>query len=374
MLWLTLIGILAIAMVLSWATRRPAPVVIGQQFAAALSNERARLAAGQPGLSPMPPEGYDVERGECSLTKVLPLELDSKLIALTKQFTDRDMEARQNTRATISLEQQYTLLRFASRCALLAVFQRDGGWCGAGLLALAMIDETRIDPRDADLPACLLGYAIGSIAVDGSRLVDSAATLATPAMSRLMNRARTAWSLSDCGFIQVQTAKGELGVIRLGSSPYSPTFDMSKLALEIATWLQSGRYTAEPELAATLPSVWFAKQHRKDADDLLANACAAISITGKLRRALATDSSSQMFFAWVLEMRNEQDASLLTSCVGPRPPLDGRYAASIVSGRLFLIFVAGSLRQGVAPFETQETLAVLAEGARPILDVAIRSV
>ena len=160
---------------------------------------------------------------------------------------------------------------------------------------------------------------------------------------------------------------------------------MTSLALRVAAWLEAGRYTAQPQVAEALPSVWFAKEHRSAAEAVLERARAGVLIHCQLRKGQAADARLQHLMVWILEMPTEQDAALLMRYVGARAtertaatprgraPLDGRFSAGVASRRLFAILVAGSAQIGVAPFETYETLDVLAEGTRPLLDAALAS-
>jgi hypothetical protein len=75
--------------------------------------------------------------------------------------------------------------------------------------------------------------------------------------------------LSEWGCTQIQTENGGVGLVQSGFASYEPTLDMNGLALRLAANLQRGRYIAEPELSAEVPSVWFAKAHRENAEQLL---------------------------------------------------------------------------------------------------------
>ena len=167
------------------------------------------------------------------------------------------------------MDEQHTLLHFAKRSSVLALREKSIGRCEDGLLALAMIDETRIDPRDGAWTVGLLAHAIDATAADRERLVIEVASLATPGMGKILRRATERSQLSEWGYTQIQTENGGVGLVQSGFASYEPTLDMSGLALRLAGNLQRGRYIADPELAVEVPPVWFAKIHRENAGHLL---------------------------------------------------------------------------------------------------------
>ncbi len=93
-------------------------VVLGQQLADAAANEEKRLAAGPVGPSPMPNQTYSAELGESSLIVVSQLPLDTELQSLTANFRSWNTEQRRKAQEAISMDEQYTLLHFAKRCAV----------------------------------------------------------------------------------------------------------------------------------------------------------------------------------------------------------------------------------------------------------------
>jgi hypothetical protein len=236
--------------------------------------------------------------------------------------------------------------------------------CEDGLTALSMLDEQRIDARDAAWAVGVLDHAIRVAGADRANLLNAAASLASPGMAKLLDATRAPGALSDWGYAEVQTERG-VGLIRSGLAPYKPTRNMTLLAIKLAATLERGRYVADPEVASELPVVWFAKEHRGDAENLLKQSVATIAVNGTLRKNTTKAAGMQQFTEWVVEMPAEQDASALQSYVGDAA--SGRVSVGTASGRLFALLVAGSFMEGIAPFESKETLAVLAADARTLL-------
>ncbi len=370
--WIAFVLIAVIAVVfLSRRTERHV-FVLGQQMADAAANEAIRVAKGSAGPSPMPKGKYDADSGEYGLISVTPLPLDAEFQELTKNFGSWNLERRREAQDAISMDEEYTLIQFAKRSAVLALSENSTSRCEDGVTALSMIDETRIDPRDADWAMGLLNCAIARTRANRESLLIKVATLARAGMVELLRDANSSSKLSDWSFAEVLHEDGSVGLIETSRARYEPTFDMCKLALRIAESLERGRYIAEPAIAQEVPSVWFEKNNRAAAEELLKQACAGISVHGRLRKRVTEDPGTQSFFLWVVEMRTEREASTLRDYVGNGERLSGRFTAGICSDCVFAILVAGSCFEGVAPFESAESLALLAEEMRGLL-VHVRS-
>ena len=373
MIWVAIAAVVAAAAIVVVLTRRNGreTVVLGQQVAAARANEAARLASGTVGPSPMPKGEYDQEGGEYDLAAVTELPLDRELQRIVRAFKAWAPEKRAEARGRISMDEQYTLVHFAKRCAVLALNEKSIARAEDGLLALAMIDETRIDPRDGAWAVGLLGHAMEATATDRSRLVNEVAALATLGMAKILMRAAAPPQLSEWGYAEIRTENG-VGLVQSGFASYEPTLDLSGLALRLAANLQRGRYIAEPELAAEVPPVWFAKTYRENAEHLLKRARAAISVKGTLRKAYTDKPFAQHFVQWVVEMPTAEEANTLVEYVGVNTRLGGRFVTGVANGRLFSLLVAGSSMEGVASFEAPESLASIANETRALLQEAGR--
>ena len=69
-------------------------------------------------------------------------------------------------------------------------------------------------------------------------------------------------------------------------------------------------------------------------------------------------------------MPTAEQANTLGTYVGVNTRLGGRFVIGVASGRLFSLLVAGSSMEGVAPFESPESLASLANDTRALLQEA----
>jgi hypothetical protein len=123
----------------------------------------------------MPKREYDKEREDYDFASVAEGPLDRELQVLVRAFKAWSPDKRAESQRGISMHEQYTLIHFAKRSSVLALREKSIARCEDGLLALAMIDETRIDTRDASWAVGLLAHAIETLNADRERLADQAA-------------------------------------------------------------------------------------------------------------------------------------------------------------------------------------------------------
>ena len=321
--------------------------------------EEARVAAGVSGVSPMPKVSYDAEAGHLDLVSIERLPIDDELRAFVRQFGEIDQEQRDRLRHLIGMDELYTLIQFAKRSAVLALNEASPEPCEDGLAALAVIDESRIDPRDAAWAAGLLSYAGDKTASDKKQLFDRAIAIATPGLGVTLQRfSSRAGNLADWGYAEIRTDKG-LGLIRSGAAPYLPTLPLAEIALAIAARLSAGRYSAAVEVAVDVPGIWFQADCREQAKSVLARAKAAASVNGTLRLGNGGDPTAQMFRLWLVELSDAARANALVGYSGTR--LSGRFSIGFSVGRLFGLLVAGSVVDGVEPCESQSSLEHLGD-------------
>jgi hypothetical protein len=231
-----------------------------------------------------------------------------------------------------------------------------------------MIDEARIDPRDAAWAAGLLSHAIGATGADRAALVDRLQRLASAGMAAMLERVRQPEPLAEWGYAEIPTPDGP-GLISAGFARYEPTLDLTGLALRVAAHLSRGRYTAAPEIAVEVPGIWFGKGQRQ-AEALLKHARAAIAVRGTLRKGVVEEPSWQLLLAWIVEMPTADEAAALLGCVRSERRRDERFTVGLSSGRLFALFAAGSSAVGAQAFESPQTLRALAEQTRGLIDDA----
>lgn len=343
---------------MSWLKFWRKKVVLGQQLADAEFAEAERLSQGDPGPSPVPSGDYRLDQGEYSLLNVSTQPLDIELRDFVNRFASMNSEDRSAARDKISMDEQYKLIQFAKRSAVLALRERNIETCEQGLLALAVIDENRIDSRDASWAAGLLGHSAITLVGATSDAFARAMSISTSGMAKIIGQQRRREHLSSWGYSEVQTPDG-VGFIRCDFSPYEPSVDLTSIAIEVAAELDKGRYVAEPEIASEIPSIWFPKFVRSSSEVSLGRALGTVKINGHLRKDATEKAVEQMFVLWIAELPTEEDAKELASWIGNGVDHDQRFAVAFVVGRLFGLAVAGSSHIGTKSFESIESLNCL---------------
>lgn len=330
--------------------------ILGQQLADAQDAEAKRLASGDHGESPMPKGEYQRDRGDYSFLSVTALPVDFELRTLVKDFAKLDGESRRRTRACISMKEQYTLIHFAKRSAVLALNEKSSKRCEDGFLALAMIDEERIDFRDAAWAAGLLKYVMRSLGQDFYSSIGQASSISTTGMSRILESESGTTKLSDWGYAEVNDGN-RIGLINTENSRFDPALPLTEIAIGVAKQLSDEQYCAEPTISTKLPSIWFPKATRLSAETVLKHALGTILIRGELRVGICDAPDQQMLILWIAEMPNRRESNDLRSFVGDNVEISGRSVVAFSVGRLFGLCVAGSYVEGTSSFESFESLS-----------------
>ncbi len=352
---------------MNWPWKRKT-VILGSEAAAAQRQEAARIASGIVGESPLPANRYDQESADYDLVTVSPVRLDLDLRELTNTFVGWTPNRRSEVSQIIPSDDLYTLIHFVKRASVLALNHDALEWCRAALVALSMIDETRVDWRDAKWSAGLLEHTLVTVPRVADRLMEDIGSFSESTaafLSHVPKRSR----LRDWGYSEIKLGD-TVGLIQTGFSDYNPTLDLTSIALQISEQLTAGRYIANVEIATELPAIWFDQDKRENVRHKLTNCLAAASIRGTLRRN-HSDSINQLFIEWVIEMPAASDCEYLVEAVGAGTPLSGNYATGVSEGKLFALAVAGSIQAGDEPFESPSSLRELMEQTRLVLERAV---
>jgi hypothetical protein len=120
--------------------------------------------------SSMPKGEYVQEGGDYDLAAVNERPLDKELQGLVRAFEGWTPAKRAEARSGVSMDEQYTLIHFAKRCSVLALKEKSTARSEDGLLALAMIDETRIAREMVPGPSVCLRTRSTQQAQTGSAL------------------------------------------------------------------------------------------------------------------------------------------------------------------------------------------------------------
>jgi hypothetical protein len=345
--------------------------VLGEQLARAMEVEQQRKSRGETGKSPMPDGKYDFWRGETYLINPAPSALDAPLRELCQSFAKSGAESRAKTRASISMDEFYTLLTFSQRAAVFGIRERNAAWLVDGLTALSMIELDRVDFRDVFVSVSLLHHSAVRIGQDANQLLSGAAALSEPKVSGLIsnfiNRPPEEKVLrANWGYDEVETRNG-IGFIGWEFQDYNPTYDLKKIAVDLAEYIAADKYQpVSVSIATGLPDIWLKTKDSASLDKSLRAVRGGATVNGRLRPNEHPDHESQMFTIFLVEVADESAAKTLLELSKKKNPTD-YCMLGLAERNLFCLVVARSFVAGKNAFETSGSLARFSNGIAGIL-------
>ena len=301
------------------------------------------------------------------------LDLDRELQSICSRVAGFSADERGEFRNGATSEDFYTLLNFARRSSVFALDEHDERWVQAALTAVAMIDAARVDERDLPLTLSLIHHAADRLELRTLELFDRAAALAEPRTSEIIRsfvrqppvdkNIQSSW-----GYQEIED-HARTGFVRRGFDAYEPTRDLLSVALAIRGAIARDRYQGDVTLATELPSVWFPKAVRQEAESILERSVAAASVDGLLHPHAHERADAQSLLIFIVETRSEQDAATLDALAASSPP-DEPATITIHKDRLFALIVARSFVVGVPSYETRESIKRLEGPLRTALEEA----
>jgi hypothetical protein len=273
-------------------------------------------------------------------------------------------------RTAISLEEFYTLLTFSSRAAVFALRERNVDWIKNGLRAVAMIEAERTDARDILLSIPLLYHSAKRIGANADQLFREAAELSEPNVKELLvgfiNRSDEEKDIrSSWGYDEVETASG-VGFIGWGFEEYNPTYDLKKIVIELGEVIAKDKYQPSLDVASSLPPVWLQSKENLTLESVLKRVRGGASISGDLRPNEHPSHSSQALMVFLVEMEDSRSAQELLEMSKRKRP-DDYSMVGVAEGKLFCLVVGRSIQQGVASFETAQSLQRFAAPVAEVL-------
>lgn len=353
--------------------------VLGQQMANARRKEAERLSAPGVEKSPLAGRSYDKWAGDFDLSDPQRSPLDDELSGFCRRFAAGDANARCALRRSTSMDEFYTLIAFANRCAVFAIRTREVGPAENGLVALAIIDPSRIDFRDVVTSISLLDHALRAIGKNVSGPFMFAASLADELMGqRLLEFTAMPQAERDIrtmsGYAQVETDHGP-GFMRWDLEPYTPTVALDRVALTVSRLLAADNY--EPSsvaLASKLPPVWLSQGDKPKLEHTLHAIRAGVSMNADLRPSSDYDNRHQVLIVFLVELKTERFADDLYSIAEHTRTKARPFAmTAAVAGRLFGLIIARSMVMGTANHESDATLGRFKAGVTRVLEEGLRS-
>lgn len=352
-------------------------VVIGRERAAAsLAEQRHRKAREGGPSSPLEGVRYDLWAGHHDLVRFVDAPADEAVRALVSRYGSSDAEGRAGIRAALTMDDFYTLCTFARRRAVRALRAGDAELAADGVAAVALIDRERIDWRDILWTLGLTTHALRSLTTDPDSVLRRAREMAEPELGELFERFIEASAedaeLASWGYMQVDSAAGP-GIVGRGLAGYAPTHDLIDLALRIADVIDGDTYRVSSISAAEeLPSVWLPGAGAAESQPVVDVCRGCVTLHAVLDPNAHPSSDAQGFYVFVVEARDEADARLLDDWATTTAASSHR-ALCVRHGPLLCLVIARSQVQGVAPFETDHTLARFFAPLDSILGTAAES-
>jgi hypothetical protein len=357
----------AAVLVISWLLlnklRPSEPYVIGEQMAQAQRVEQTRLSNSKAGPSPLPANiHYDSSLGDLDLSDPQKHPLDDELNAFCHRFAASDLAGRSRLRDSASMDDFYTLLAFSRRSAVFAMRDRQREHVIDGLTAVAMIEQSRIDFRDALGALSLLHHAARAIGANVDDLFGKASSLAEPKMAGLiqgfLKRSEDQRDIQKSwGYTVVETKAGP-GFVGWGFESYQPSYPLDQIGLALAELVKQDKYQpATITLASDLPAFWLSSVDDTALKHALTAIRGAVTVKADLRPQESPDYKHQALMIFLAELDNETAAGTLLRLSQEKQTRPKNFAmVALNQGRLFCLAVARSIMAGKPSFETHASM------------------
>jgi len=234
-----------------------------------------------------------------------------------------------------------------------------------------MVEAGRTDYRDVLMTISLLHHTARRVGAAPEKLFREAAAVADKDTAALLagfirRPARDKDLRASWGREEVET-EGGVGFIGWEFEPYEPTYDLKRVAVEVARLVAADKYgPVSASVAAKLWPVWLQGADDAALERALGKARAGASVTGHLRPGEHPQHESQQFTVFLVELSDEASARTLLDLSRGRPPSDVA-SLGLAEGRLFCLVIARAFAEGARPFETAASLRRFSAGLSDIL-------
>jgi len=343
-------------------------VVIGAQVADAMAAQRRHSARSGGRSSSLANLRYSTK--ESCLWRWTDSPVDDDILAEVAHFAQLDQAERRTVRDSLTMDDFYTLLTFARRCALASLRCGDAGRIETALIALAMIELERIDWRDLSIASALVRYGGQSLGLPVASLVNRAVQMAEPQTARALAGDRTARVdlAQSCGYRVVRTPEGVV-LFETGYEHFAPKADLARIAFEIASELEADGYEiSSVEVARDIPLTWLSADEGTPISRMVQCFSGCVSIRGVPRADPAPESSGQSILVFVAEAASEENARAVAAAADTSSgPLQTQMG--LASGRLCAVIIQWSWMADTPPLEDLRSL----ERLRPVVERLLAS-
>lgn len=331
--------------------------VIGREMAEATASEVQHRLAHRDKESPLRDIAYDPIRGDLSLHTFVTSHTDSILRDFAKGFGSLAPDRQGAVRASLTMDDFYTLLTFARRCAIASLRERNAGIGADGVTAVTAIDAERVDWRDVTVAAALLSFALRRANADSGLLFAQASERAEPKAAEILRRFahETVDSLAPWGYRLVETSDGAV-LFEDEGHRYEPSVDLTRIVLRLAAMVEGDAYRATGiGLGSAVARVWVPLGDPTVISSAIASLSGCAILHAALRPSVHPSAKSQQFTVFLAEAASREDAQVLAAA-GSVQGDSGHEGIGLANGRLVCIAIARSFVKGTPGYERSGSL------------------
>jgi hypothetical protein len=331
------------------------PLVLGGELASAIRAEQSHV---QP--EPSPIADVDYPEGADDLWRWVDCPQDEMLSAFVGSHAAADGPARARIRASLTMDDLYTVLLFARRRAFAAIRTGAPRAVVDAFDAVSAIDIERVDWRDVVVAAVLAAYSASHAAIAAGTAAAGAIGRADSPVAEIMAEAVDQDEIDlaeECGYRVVTTADGPV-LFEDEGEPYAPDRDLVPIAVGIAAAVERDRTYRVAELGVgnDLPAIWVGADSNQRVAAAIENLTGCASIDAEPVAGGTVDLGGHFLALFVAEAATAQDAAAIAESAN-RSTLSGSVVIGVAAERLCVVGVAASTGTGEPSFENADTMA-----------------
>ena len=341
--------------------------VLGSQMAQAMEAQKQHDSQRCVQQSPLADLRYS--REECRLWRWSESGVDISVEKIVIDFANSAPTQRNTMRDSMTMDDFYTLLTFARRCALSSLRTGEAYKIEMALTALAMIDLARVDWRDLLVASRLVRYAGQRLDAPPKDIVTRTAQMAEPktAESLLVDGTARINLSESCGYKEIVTSEG-VALYQTGYKRFAPKANLAETAFAVAVALEDNDYEiSDIEVASDIPMIWLDNHERSPIAKMVGNMSGCARIHGSPRSDTHPLSSGQFLLVFVAEASSEEDATEI-AVVAQNSSNPESTQLGIASGKLCVVIIQGSCMTETLPMEDALSL----ERLRIVLERLLR--
>jgi hypothetical protein len=285
----------------------PGFVVLGGEMAAAEAAEQLHRA-GQHDVSPLAGVRYDARA--MRLWRWVASPVDKRIQDTVSEY--QRVSDRSAVRASLTMNDLYTILAYARRIALDALRTREPRKAEEAMASLALIDLSRIDWRDLHRAAIVVCHAARRLGLDPGAMAAAAGSTADAVVAEHLSKighdrpdlARGA------GFQEVIGTDGPV-LLDTNLAMYEPTIDLVAPALSTVDIIDADRYVTNAVTCAVGPDAWWLRRDSgAAAPEALDRVRAGVSIRGT-KRGNNDGLRAPYLMGYLVEAVDERDSKTI---------------------------------------------------------------